>query len=257
MPFTGKIALVTGAARGIGRATVEALAAAGAQVAVVDIDVAEAQRVADSIIGNGGKAIAKRCDIASDTEVIALAKSVTESWGTPDLLINNAFARHVARGTFDSIDIDTYKRAFDINVLGNVRMHQAFLPAMLVRGSGHIVDTASSLSIVPNADTQMLLPYITSKGAILGMAYGLRHALHHRGIAYSVFCPGLTDTRPAHEQAIAAHPQTAAPASYAAAVLLAGISRGDFLISSEPDFEASIVRLAQNKLDPLTLFAAE
>lgn len=251
MLLSGKVTLVTGAARGIGRATAEGLAAAGARVIVVDIDAAAAQEVADGI---GSAAVAMGCDVSSDAQVVALAKKVTGSLGTPDLLINNAFARQVARGTVDTIDIEIYRRAYDINVLGNVRMHQAFLPGMLARGGGHIVDTASSLSIVPNPDTQMLLPYIASKGAILGMAYGLRYALQQRGIAYSVFCPGLTDTRPAGEQAIAAHPAQAAPASFAAAVLLAGIQRGDFLISSEPDFAAVLERMARHQLDPLAVF---
>ncbi|MGC3980380.1 MAG: SDR family oxidoreductase [Steroidobacteraceae bacterium] len=255
MLLNGTLCLVTGAARGIGQATADALATVGARVLVIDIDAAAAQQVATDITTRGGSAYAYACDVANDAQVAALASDITQTHGTPDLLINNAFARQFARGTLDNVDLEIYKRAFDINVLGNIRMHQAFLPGMFERDSGHIVDTASSLSIVPNADTQMLLPYIASKGAILGMAYGMRHALQARGIGYSVFCPGLTDTRPAHEQAIAVHPQAAAPAAHAAQILLAGITRGDFLISSEPDFETRIVRLAQHNLDPLKLFA--
>jgi NAD(P)-dependent dehydrogenase (short-subunit alcohol dehydrogenase family) len=123
---------------------------------------------------------------------------------------------------------------------------------MIANGTAYIVDTASSLCILPNPDAQAMLPYMASKGAILGVAYALRYSLQRRGIAYSVFCPGLTDTRPTHEQPIAARAATAAPASFAASVLLAGIQRGEFLISSEPDFASAIVRFAQNQLDPLS-----
>jgi 2-hydroxycyclohexanecarboxyl-CoA dehydrogenase len=249
--FAGKKVLITGSARGIGRATAEALGVLGAQVVVVDRDEHGALATAEVIRSRGGQALACRCDLGVDDDVAGLAHQV----GAIDLLINNAFARQVAAGSIDALDLEAWKRAFDINVLGNVRMLREFLPGMLDQGRGHIVDTASSLSIVPNADAQRLLPYIASKGAILGLAYGLRYALHSRGIAYSVFCPGLTATRQAQEEAVAARPEGAMSPSFAATILLEGIQRGDFLISSERDFESAIVRLAQGRLDPMALAA--
>lgn len=253
MFFTGKLAVISGAARGIGRASAEALAAAGAHVIVIDIDAKQADATAQSIRAHGGQAQAMACDVANDSQVNEVAATLIESLGAPHFLINNAFARRFARGTLEDVDVEVCKRAFDINVLGNIRMHKAFLPGMLARGSGHIIDTASSLSIVPNEDAQMLLPYVASKGAILGMAYGLRHALYDSGIQYSLFCPGLTDTAPAEERSDGT-PNNAAPPSFAATVLLEGIERGDFLISSEPDFAAKILRLAYCHLDPIAAF---
>lgn len=255
MNISGSTALITGAARGIGAATAEALAAAGARVALVDIDGSGAAEVAAGIRDAGGSAQSWRCDVTAIADVVALAAAVDSVLGVPDLLINNAYARQAARGTFDAPDIDTWKSAYDVNVLGYIRMHRSFLPAMMRRGSGYVVDTSSSLSIAPNPDAGLLLPYMATKGAILGLAYGMRFALAGTGVGYSVFCPGLTDTRRAGETSVAAGAAAAPPATHAAAVLLAGIQRGDFLICSEAGFEQTLERMAAGRLDPLALGA--
>jgi 2-hydroxycyclohexanecarboxyl-CoA dehydrogenase len=265
MEFAGKTALVTGAARGIGMAVCQALAASGCRVVVVDINGEGAEQVARDIVAAGGEAMAARCDVSSDQQVADLKGIVEMQFGSVDILINNAVAHQLAPGTVDDIDIGRWKQALDINVLGCVRMVDAFVPAMLARGHGYLVTTSSSLAILPNKATQHMLPYVTSKGAQLGMAYGLAYALRPRGVLASVFCPGLTSTRDDGASRLTAmgfldglSETQAQPGTmqHAAAVLLDGMRRELFLISSHPDYAAALARFANNGLDPLSVFEA-
>jgi len=263
MEFKDKSAVVTGAARGIGQAVCQALADAGCRVAIVDINAAAAELAAASIRRSGGDAIALACDVASDAQVEAVGQAVMQRWGPADILINNAVAHPLAPGKVDEIDIERWKQALDINVLGYVRMLKAFVPAMLARGSGYVVTTSSSLAILPNAATRHMLPYITSKGAALGLSYGLSYALRSRGVISSVFCPGLTDTSGTGTTKVKAmgfmdglSAKLVEPATpqAVAQVLLDGMRREDALICSHDDWEQSLELFAKNRLDPLSAF---
>lgn len=263
MDFQGKTALVTGGARGIGRAVCQALAAEGARVIAADLNAAGARETADAIQTDGGEAMGVECDVADDAAVANLTQVVAARFGPVDILINNAVAHHLAQGQIDAVDIECWKRAFDINVLGYVRLMRAFVPGMLKRSNGYVVTTSSSLAILPNEATQFMLPYVTTKGALLGMAYGLAYALRPRGVVASVFCPGLTSTQEdgKAKSSVAGilsdlpeHLRTPATAQFAASVLLEGMRREEFLICSQPEFKSSIVRFASNQLDPLSLY---
>ncbi len=263
MEFKHKIAVVTGAARGIGLAVCQALVAEGCKVVIVDINAEAAEQAAEAIRQSGGEALALACDVSSDSQVAAVGLAVQQAFGDADILINNAVAHPLAPGNVEDIDLDRWSRALDINVLGYVRMLKAFLPAMLARGSGYVVTTSSSLAILPNAATRHMLPYITSKGAALGLSYGLSHALRSRGIVSSVFCPGLTDTSGTgitkvkalgFMEGLSAKLVEPATSASAASILLDGMRREDALICSHEDWEASLELFAQNRLDPLSAF---
>jgi len=138
-------------------------------------------------------------------------------------------------------------------------MVEAFLPVMTEQGRGHIVNTASSLVIRPNPVVQHLMPYVTSKGAVLAWTYALACALKPRGIGVSLFCPGLTATRPdglTYPQKMGWFDRTpenlSTPGSVAdcAAALMQGLREDRFVISSEPDYAQALVAFAKAGLDP-------
>ncbi len=253
MDVTDKLVLITGAARGIGEAIAVKLAGQGARLILTDINGEGVTAAAARIPGATGYA----CDISSDSDVARL-RAIVE---TPDILINNAAAQQFGPGGIDDLDLARWQASFDVNVLGSVRMAHAFLPAMKARGSGHIVNTSSSLAIRPNAVVQHLMPYVTSKGALLTFTYALAYALAGTGVGVSLFCPGLTTTRPDGATKPTSNgwmqhtpPDQARPGSMqdAADIFAAGLAGGQFLISSDSGYAAAIVAFAEAGLDPFS-----
>lgn len=215
-----------------------------------------------------------RCDITRDDDVAALMNAVSAKYGRVDVLINNASMPPIA-GRIEDIPFEVWESALEVNVLGYVRMIRAVLPAMIERGSGYLVNTASSLAILPDPPTRFQIPYTTTKGAQLAMSYGLAHALRPCGVRVSVFCPSITATsdRPGGQSMTTsgtAMPNIAefldgvdsrrnkpATAEFAASVLIEGMRQEKFLISSQVGYEEQIVEFAQAGLDPLALIAGK
>jgi NAD(P)-dependent dehydrogenase (short-subunit alcohol dehydrogenase family) len=273
MEFANKTVLITGAATGIGRATATELARLGSRVVIADLNGVKAEEAASSIQAQGGEAMSVRCDIKQDDDIAALMKAVTAKYGRVDVLINNASMPPVA-GRIEDIPFEVWDTALQVNVLGYVRMIRAVLPAMIERGSGYLVNTASSLAILPDPPTRFQVPYTTTKGAQLAMSYGLAHALHPHGVRVSVFCPGITATSDSPGGQSVTTSGTAMPsmaefldgvdprrskpatAEFAASVLIEGIRQERFLISSQVGYEEQIVEFARAGLDPLALIAS-
>ncbi len=258
-----ELAIVTGAARGIGEVVAAQLAAAGGRVVLSDINAEGVEAAAARIREAGGDAVGMACDVGSDEDVTHFRDAVVERLGAPDLLINNAAAQQFGSGGVDELDLSRWRASFEVNVLGDVRMVHAFLPAMRAAGRGHIVNTASSLAIRPNAVVQHLMPYVTSKGAVMTFTYALAFALKDTPLDVSLFCPGLTSTTPdgsAKPKAMGwmkdVPEELTRPGTMtdAAAALLDGLASGQFLISSDAGYAAAIVRFAQAGLDPLSDF---
>ena len=130
------------------------------------------------------------CDVTSDDEVNALRDQVIARYGHVDLLCNNAGV--AVLGPAELVDMEDWEWILQVNVLGIVRGVRAFVPAMLERGSGHVLNTASVAGIW--AYTWDATPYITSKFAAYGMSEALARRLHPRGVGVSVLCPGLVTT---------------------------------------------------------------
>jgi NAD(P)-dependent dehydrogenase (short-subunit alcohol dehydrogenase family) len=274
MEFANKTVLITGAATGIGRMTAKKLALLGSRVVIADLNGEKAEEAAKSIQLEGGDAIGVRCDVTQDAEVAALIATVVATYGPVDVLINNASMPPIA-GRIEDIPFVAWETALQVNVLGYVRMISAVLPAMMERGSGYLVNTASSLAILPDPPTRFQIPYTTTKGAQLAMSYGLAHALKPHGVRVSVFCPGITATsdRPGGQSLTTSgtaipsmaefldgvDPRRGKPATaeFAASTLIEGLLQEKFLISSQVGYEEQIVEFARAGLDPLALIVGE
>jgi NAD(P)-dependent dehydrogenase (short-subunit alcohol dehydrogenase family) len=196
--------------------------------------------------------------------------TVVSTYGPVDVLINNASMPPIA-GRIEDIPFEAWETALQVNVLGYVRMIRAVLPAMIERGSGYLVNTASSLAILPDPPTRFQIPYTTTKGAQLAMSYGLAHSLKPLGVGVSVFCPGITATsdRPGGQNLTTSgteipsmaefldgvDPRRGKPATaeFAASTLVEGLLQEKFLISSQVGYEEQIVEFARAGLDPLAL----
>jgi NAD(P)-dependent dehydrogenase (short-subunit alcohol dehydrogenase family) len=181
----GKVALVTGAAGGIGRATAQALAAEGAQVVAADVDEAGARAVAGAV---GGHAI--RCDVSDLDANRALVEQVTARCGGLDLVHLNAGVG-TGCGVGDDFDLALYRRAMGVNLDGVVFGLHAALPALRARGGGAIVATASLAGLTGVAYDPL---YSANKHAVVGLVRSLGPPLAEEGIRFCAICPGFAES---------------------------------------------------------------
>jgi NAD(P)-dependent dehydrogenase (short-subunit alcohol dehydrogenase family) len=186
----GTTAVVTGGASGIGRATALELARRGADVVLADIHDDRLRETAAAITDLGGRSLPVRCDVTSDADLDALAAAAFAEFGTVDILMNNAGI--AVLGPPHRVEMAEWQRILDVNVLGLVRGVRAFVPAMVERGRGYVVNTASIAGIW--AYTWDATPYITSKFAAYGFSEALARSLRPLGVGVSVLCPGLVHT---------------------------------------------------------------
>ncbi|MDR3516634.1 MAG: SDR family NAD(P)-dependent oxidoreductase [Azospirillaceae bacterium] len=264
--FEHKTILISGAATGIGRATARRLTELGARIMIADLDGAGAEAAAQAL--PGGRARGFRCDVRDDAEVARLHAAVLSACGSVDMLINNA-AKPPVTGPIIDTTLDQWRDALEVNVLGYVRMIRAFLPDMVARGSGHIVNTSSGLALLPDPPIRFMGPYIASKGAQLSMSYAFAHALAGTGVSISVFCPGITDTSDRPGGPPPPGPHMPSPedfrigvptrrtervsADYAAGILVEGLARRDFVICSQAGYLPDLIAFAEEKLDPQSI----
>jgi NAD(P)-dependent dehydrogenase (short-subunit alcohol dehydrogenase family) len=186
--LAGSVAFVTGGAIGIGRAICTGLAAAGAQVVVVDrsdtgATVAEIEK-------EGGTALGVTADVTSERELADAVSAAAQAFGGIDILVNNAgiFAGLVP-GPFDQLSADDWRRVLDVNVIGSFLAAKAVVGAMRQRGGGRIINIASTTAL---KGTAYLLHYTSSKGAILAMTKALARELGGDGILVNAVAPGFT-----------------------------------------------------------------
>ncbi len=184
----GRVAIVTGAAQGIGARYAAALAAEGA--ALVCADVIDAEPVAAQIRAAGGRALALRADVSSAESVRQMAAASVEAFGRIDVLVNNAglFA-NLALKPFEQIEAVEWDRVMAVNVRGPFECAKAVLPQMRAQGYGKIVNIASATVF---KGSPMLLHYVTSKGAVVAMTRSLARELGDAGIRVNTLAPGLT-----------------------------------------------------------------
>ncbi len=183
--LTGKTALVTGAGSGIGRAIAQRFAQAGAKVWVADINEGAAAETVKLIIAAEGSAEGVGLDVADEASVAKLAADI----GALDLLVNNAGIGHV--GTILETSSEDMERLYRVNVGGVFNVTKAFIPTMLERKSGSIINIASIGGIVAVRDR---FAYVTTKFAVVGMTK--QTALDHSesGVRCNCICPGRVET---------------------------------------------------------------
>ncbi|MFI6977170.1 SDR family oxidoreductase [Embleya sp. NPDC050154] len=189
-PFSGRLALVTGAGGGIGRATAVAFAEQGADVVVCDLDLPAAERTAELARLYGRAAHAYRVDVADGAAMDTFAAEVVHAHGVPDIVVNNAGVGH--SGTFLATTNAEWKRVLDVNLWGVIHGCRAFGTLLAERGEGgHIVNLASAAAYTP---AKMLAAYATSKAAVAMLSDCLRAELAGSGVRVSTICPGIVNT---------------------------------------------------------------
>jgi NAD(P)-dependent dehydrogenase (short-subunit alcohol dehydrogenase family) len=182
----GEVAIITGGASGIGRGSALALARRGAHIVLADVNDQRLADTADEIRHMARQVLVVHCDVARDKDVARLARLAESEMGPVGLLMNNAGV--VLRGALEQISMDDWQWCFGINTFGVIRGIRAFLPGMISRRHGYIVNTGSVAGLV--ALTGEGAPYVASKFAVVGLTEALALYCQPFGIGVSLLCPG-------------------------------------------------------------------
>lgn len=261
MEFKDKVAVITGAASGIGRSIALTFASLGANIVLADINDDEMNIVASEIKASGRRVLPVHCDVGRDEDVENLKKQAYETMGKVDILVNNAGVMLI--GFAEKIPMKDWQWIVDINFLGVVRGIRAFLPQMLERGSGYIINTSSIGGLI--SGRQFAVSYTTTKFAVTALTEVLYKQLKPKGIGVSLLCPGGVATKLAkgmhfsngetpenvklradHEARKAQAPEVKSPDEIAK-ILVQGMEKKEFLILADPPrFRAAMVARARD-----------
>jgi NAD(P)-dependent dehydrogenase (short-subunit alcohol dehydrogenase family) len=190
----GKVAVVTGAAQGIGRAIADGLAAEGARIVVVDLQRAE------EAAGAYPDGVGLTADVASEADVERVVSEARERCGSIDVLVNNAgLYASLAMRPFTEIPLEEWRQVMDVNVASMFLTCRAVVPVMREQGGGKIVNISSG---TPFRGVPFLLHYVTSKGAIVALTRALAKELGRDGIHVNCVAPGFTMS-----EGVQAHPE--------------------------------------------------
>ena len=187
--FEGKLALITGAGSGIGRATALLFGDLGARLVLCDRNPATLEEVARLLRGKGVDVITESVDVSDWKAMQALAARVHDKAGTLDILVNNAGV--ATSGDFLSTPVEDWNWVFGINVMGVVHGCKAFGLRMAEQGGGHIVNIASAAGYYAAPE---MSAYSASKHAVMGLSESLRLEMAEFGIGVSAICPGVINT---------------------------------------------------------------
>lgn len=189
--LTGKTAIVTGGANGIGKASCEILAAFGANVVVSDYDLEDAKKTSKEINDNGGKTVAVDCDVTKDGALVNLVDKTIEEYGGIHILVNNVGGGGAGKESPYDIEVEQFKKVFDMNVFSMWRLCQLVAPHMKKSGYGSIIKMSSMASI---NKSPAISAYASSKAAINHMTRNLAFDYGPDDIRINAIGPGATRT---------------------------------------------------------------
>ena len=192
----GRVAIVTGAASGIGEASAIRLAEEGASVICADLNGQGAADVAAAIVASGGTAIAYTIDISDSSQCDVIVAKAVDTYGAIDILVNNAGVN--LPGVFHEVTNATIEKTLSVNVMGAMYLTRAALPHMLKNSRGSIVNMSSVNGLVSEP---FLSVYSASKGAIVMFTRGIALDYAKTGIRCNAICPGWVDTPINHAHA--------------------------------------------------------
>jgi len=258
-----KLVLVTGAARGIGRAVAFEYASHGAQVILLDIISDKLAATAEDMRKAGYTVHPFECDLAKD--FTPLATQIKNDIGVPDILHNNAVS--APQGSPENIDIEIVRRALDVSVLGYLRIMNGFLQEMIERKSGWIVNTSSPNGITPQPQWAALgLPYNICKAANISQSQSMAAGLKKHNIGVTLIFPGAVITEAIHnfqgaptdhaKEALEHFLKVGMKPEDAARDFVQGVREGKFMVTNYKNFDNILVEFAKNGLDPNADYSA-
>jgi NAD(P)-dependent dehydrogenase (short-subunit alcohol dehydrogenase family) len=195
--FEGRVAVVTGAASGIGRAVAELFASEGAAVALLDLDGDRASRAAGAITASGGAARAVSCDVTDSRQVEAAFDVVEAELGTPSVLVNCAGGSRADDGPIDEIDAATLSATLDLDLGGTVNCVRCAVPRMRRAGSGSIVNLVSYVALDGSSRTHA---YVAAKGAVASLTRAMAGTYGPDGVRVNAVAPGIVLTERVRER---------------------------------------------------------
>jgi NAD(P)-dependent dehydrogenase (short-subunit alcohol dehydrogenase family) len=215
------VAIITGAGRGIGRATAEAFAAEGYALVIAELRAALGQRAERELAAAGRIAVFLHTDVTDPISVAQCLRSTLRRFRQVDCLVNNAGVLRVGR--LADLPVREIDRILGVNLRGPLLMSKAVLPAMLRRGAGSIISVSSLLG---KAGAGQYVPYCASKFGIVGFTEALADELAGTGVRVWAVCPGLVDTPMARESGISASERRGALKPEEVASVIVGLATG-------------------------------
>ena len=189
--LTGKTAIVTGGAGGIGKACCEMLAAFGANVVVSDYNLEAAEATSESINAGGGKSIALNCNVLKDEDLVNLVDKTVAHFGSIEILVNNVGGGGAGKESPDDISVEQFRKVFDMNVFSMWRLCQLVAPHMEKAGYGSIINMSSMASV---NRSPAISAYASSKAAVNHMTANLAYDYGPKNIRVNAIGPGATRT---------------------------------------------------------------
>ena len=230
----GKVAIITGAAGGMGRALGSEMASRGCTVVLADVNAELLEATAAELRGAGAAVVSRAVDVRDANAVGSLVHDTWQGLGRIDYLFNNAGINICAE--ISDTSLDDWNQLIDVNLKGVVHGVHAAYPIMRKQGFGHIVNTASAAGLIPAAAEGA---YAATKHAVVGLSSALKVEAEASGVGVSVVCPGLVDTPILtstkyvgfeRDALVKVSPQKPIDPSRAAKMILRAVARNDFYI---------------------------